>query len=529
MQRLHISEIESSHRNPLAVLIRKRYPGARLAAPLSCARPGAESVSSPQERSAHSFVERHGLWNDEQFEAAVKADKAIEQHGLEVVRLSFPDQHGILRGKTVMAGEAAAVMRNGCTMTTTLLAKDTAHKTAFPVFTPGGGFGMAEMECGGDFLMIADPATFRMLPWAPRTGWVLCDIYFGNGKPVPFSTRHLYRRALQRLAAARFNYMAGLEVEFHVFKLDNARLTPADATWPGEAPEVSLLSQGYQYLTETRFDQMEPILEILRREVVALGLPLRSTEIELGPSQCEFTFHPQVGLAPADTMMLFRSAAKQVCRRHGYHASFMARPKVANVLSSGWHLHQSLRDRSSGANAFAASDGELLSETGRGFLAGLLAHAHAAAAFTTPTINGYKRYRSYSLAPDRAIWGSDNRGVMIRVLGGAGDAATRLENRVGEPAANPYLYMASQIVTGLDGAERTLDPGPSADTPYEAQAPLLPKTLEEALAALRSDACFADGFGQTFIDYYLRIKEAELARYHAEVTEWEQREYFELF
>ncbi len=172
---------------------------------------------------------------------------------------------------------------------------------------------------------------------------------------------------------------------------------------------------------------------------------------------------------------------------------------------------------------------DVLSRAGRGFLAGLLAHARAAAAFTTPTINGYKRYRSYSLAPDRVIWGRDNRGVMVRVLGGPGDAATRLENRVGEPAANPYLYMASQIFSGLDGIERMLDPGPSADTPYEAQALHLPKSLEEALGALRDDACLADGFGRDFIDYYARIKEAEIARYNSEVTEWEQREYFELF
>ena len=148
-------------------------------------------MSSSEERKARSFVERHGLWNDAQFEAAASADKCIEERGLEVVRLSFPDQHGILRGKTVMANEAAAAMRNGCSITTTLLAKDTAHKTVFPVFTPGGGFGMAEMEGGGDFLMIADPTTFRVLPWAPRTGWALCDIYFANGKPVPFSTRDL--------------------------------------------------------------------------------------------------------------------------------------------------------------------------------------------------------------------------------------------------------------------------------------------------------------------------------------------------
>ena len=89
--------------------------------------------------------------------------------------------------------------------------------------------------------------------------------------------------------------------------------------------------------------------------------------------------------------------------------------------------------------------------------------------------------------------------------------------------------MASQIYTGLDGMQRMLDPGPSADTPYEAEAPLLPKSLDEALRALRNDACLADGFGRNFIDYYLRIKEAEIARYRAEVTEWEQREYFELF
>jgi len=486
-------------------------------------------MSTSEERSvAASFVERHGLWSEEQFEAARKAERLIEEQGLEVVRLSFPDQHGILRGKQVMAADAGRTLRNGCTISTTLLAKDTSHRSVFQVFTPGGGLGMPEMEGGADFVMIPDPSTFRVLPWAPKTGWVLCDIYFQNGQPVPFSTRHLYRNVLRKLADAGFDYMAGLEVEFHIFKLVDPRLDPADATWPGEAPQVSLLAQGYQYLTEARFDQLEPILEAVRRDVVALDLPLRSVESELGPSQCEFTFHPQVGLAPADTMMLFRSAVKQSCRRQGYLASFMCRPKVANVMSSGWHLHQSLRSKAGGGNAFMAT-GELLSPLGRHFLAGLLAHARAAAAFTTPTINGYKRYRAYALAPDRVIWARDNRGVMIRVIGGPGDPATRLENRIGEPAANPYLYMAAQIVTGRDGVARQLDPGPSADTPYETQALLLPKTLEEALAALAEDRCFGEAFGQGFIDYYLVIKRAELARYHAEVTEWEQKEYFDLY
>jgi glutamine synthetase len=475
------------------------------------------------------FVERHGLWSDAQVVAAAAVEKEIAARALEVVRLSFPDQHGILRGKTVMAADVAGAMRNGCSITSTLLAKDTSHRTAFPVFSPGGGLGLPEMEGGCDLLMIPDPSSFRVLPWAPKTGWLLCDLCFADGSSVPFATRHLCGEVLARLGAAGFDFKAGLEVELHIFKLDDARLAPADATWPPTPVEVSFISQGYAFLTETRFDQIEPILETVRRDVLALGLPLRSVEVELGPSQCEFTFHPQVGIASADTMMLFRSAVKQICRRQGLHASFMCRPRLPNVLPCGWHLHQSLADRH-GANVFMPqAEGEWLSPLGRAYLGGLLEHARAAAAFTTPTLNGYKRYRPYALAPDRAIWGHDNRGVMVRALGRAGDAATRLENRIGEPAANPYLYVASQIVSGLDGIVRKLDPGPCADTPYETAAAFLPRSLEEALAALRQDTCFADALGARFIDYYLRIKEFEIARFQAEVSEWEQREYFELF
>jgi len=485
--------------------------------------------------AAISFVGRHGLWTDPQTRAAKAVDQAIKKNKLELVRFSFADQHGVLRGKTIMAGDAPAMMRSGVTMTTSLLAKDTAHKTAFPVFTPGGGFGMPEMQGAGDFVMVADPATFHVLPWTPNTGWLLCDIYFSNGKPVPFSTRQILCDALARLKTAGFDYRAGLEVEFHLFKLENPRLLPVDVTWPPRAPEVSLLNQGYQYLTETRFDQIETALEPIRRSIVGLGMPLRSLEVELGPSQCEFTFRPQNGLAAADTMVLFRAATKQIARRNGLLASFMCRPALDNLFSSGWHLHQSLIDRKRKTNAFVGDKREGLSTLGLHFLGGLLKHAQAAAAFTTPTINGYKRYRAFTLAPDRAIWARDNRGVMVRVLGQPGDPATHLENRVGEPAANPYLYMASQIYAGLDGIAQKSDPGPSADTPYEAKAPPLPKNLGEALAALRADAVFKKDFGAAFIDYYAHIKEAELARFHAEasgggeVTAWEQNEYLDLF
>ncbi len=476
-----------------------------------------------------SFVERHGLWTPEQFAAAREVERRVEAEGLEVVRFSCADVHGVLRGKTLVAAGAAKAMQGGVALTSTMLLKDTSHRTAFPVFSAGGGFGLKELQGAADLVMIADPSTFRVLPWARKTGWLLCDLYFGDGRPFPFSTRALLGGVVERLAARGFEFLAGLEVEFHLFKLTDAKLAPADAGQPGAPPEVELLSQGYQYLTEQRFDQMEPAVELIRRDLQNLGLPLRSVEVEMGPSQVEMTFEPRAGVAAADMMALLRSAVKQSARRNGLHATFMCRPRIPNVMSSGWHLHQSLR-AGDGANAFMAREGDaMFTDIAKHWLGGLLEHARAASLFTTPTINGYRRYRANSLAPDRANWGADNRGVMIRAIGRAGDPATRLENRVGEPAANPYIYMAAQILAGLDGLDRGLDPGPGADAPYETKAPALPTTIGEAIDALDTSAFHRAGFGAGFIDYLLTIKRAELARFNAEVSEWEQREYFDLF
>ncbi|MGE5638772.1 MAG: glutamine synthetase family protein [Clostridia bacterium] len=456
--------------------------------------------------------------------------KEIAARGLQAVRFSFADQHGVLRGKTLAASECEAAFRRGVTVTSTLLLKDTSHKTVFPAFTPGGGVGMSELQDAADILMVPDPETFRVLPWAPDTGWVLCELAFQDGRPVPFCSRTLLKENLSRLKTKGFDFISGLEVEFHVFRIADARLKPSDAGQPGTPPEVKdleLVSTGYQYLTEQRYDLVDPIVEIFRKNLSGLGLPLRSFEIEFGPSQLEFTLKPLPGHASADAMILFRSAVKQVARRHGYHATFMCRPRLPNVMSSGWHLHQSLLN-ASGDNAFTAQK-EDLSDIGQRWLAGLLAHARACCALAAPTINGYKRYRPYSLAPDRVIWGKENRGAMLRVIGAPGDPATRIENRIGEPAANPYLYFASQVVAGLDGLERKLPLPPSADTPYETKAEMLPGTLAEALDALSRDEALCKGLGEPFVRYFRHIKEAEIARFNLEVSEWEQREYFDLF
>jgi len=293
-----------------------------------------------------SFARRHGLWSEEQVRAAAQVESRIEADGLSTVRFVFADQHGVLRGKTLVGAEAKRALGAGVGVTSSLLAKDTAHRTAFPVFAvKGAGFGMAEMQGAADVLMIPDPTTFRVLPWAESTGWLLCDLHFAHGAAVPFATRALMRGVLGKLHDAGYDFVAGLEVELHIFKIENPRLAPEDSGQPGTPPDVSLLNTGYQYLTEQRYDQLEPVLAILRRDLVALGLPLRSLEVEFGPSQAELTFRTGIDLDPADMMVLLRSATKQICRRHGYHATFMCRPKLPNLFASGWHLHQSIVSR----------------------------------------------------------------------------------------------------------------------------------------------------------------------------------------
>ncbi len=473
-----------------------------------------------------SFVMTHGLHSPERAKRCAEVEAEAKARGVGVVRLAFPDQHGVLRGKTVVTEQLPSVLLDGVTMTTTLLLKDSSHRTVFPVFTAGGGLGVKELEGAADCILVPDPFSFRILPWAPHTGWMLCEAHFKDGRRVPFSTRGLLAEAMKPVEARQHRYVTGIECEFHIFRLLDPKLAPEDAGQPGSPPEVALLTQGYNYLTESRYDALDPILEVLRREVQALGLPLRSMEVEYGPSQVEFTFAARPAMESADIMILFRSAAKQVARRHGYHVSFMCRPRIPNVMSSGWHLHQSLVDEM-GHNFFAGDNDRPVTPDAKHFMGGLLHHARAAAAFSTPTLNGYRRFRPYSLAPDRAIWGVDNRGVMLRLLHGAGGA--RIENRVGEPAANPYLYMASQLLFGLDGITHQRDPGPPADTPYETKAEALPRSLAEAVDALEANVVARAGFGAGFVDYYCRLKRAEIARFEAEVSEWEQREYFDLF
>jgi glutamine synthetase len=477
------------------------------------------------------FVKDHGLLDSAQREAAERTTALIDELGLLTVRIIWVDQHGTPRCKFMSAVDYVAALENGIDFSAALLSLDTANKVFTPMFTEGGGFDIPELTGFPDMVLVPDPTTFRVLPFADRTAWVLSDAYFSNGRALPIDGRRLLRIQVEAAKEAGYDYLAGLEVEFYVVRRDSSRIELDQTGWPPPMAAVSVIEQGYQYLSETRLGGINSLVEKLRETYLGLELPLRSIEDEWGPGQLEVTFDPLAGLEGADAMVLFRSATKQVAHDLGLQASFMCRPSLPNFFSNGWHLHESLRDRKSGGNAFMSTSAEdRLSEIGRQFVAGILEHALAMTVFTTPTINGYKRFKPYSFAPDRVTWANENRGTMVRVQGDPLEKGAHIENRLGEPAANPYLYLAANLAAGLDGIRRGLEPPPVVEAdPYSNDAQLLPTSLWEAVEHLEADRFYPEVFGEGFIRFITAMKRNEINRFLAEVTDWEMREYFEFY
>ncbi|ROO89112.1 L-glutamine synthetase [Actinocorallia herbida] len=478
------------------------------------------------------FVERHGLWSDAQYAAAAQMRRVVDELGIDLVRVCFVDQHGVLRGKAITRPALPGVLKNGLTAPSSLLLKDPSGKSSFAVFGALELDGYAGFAGAGDVVLVPDPETFRVLPWSERTGLLLADLRYPDGGAVPYCTRGMLRRRLAALADRDLALTVGPELEFHVFARAADGMDTASVGRPGRpgaATAVRPLTPGSQLLHVEALDGHDGLVRALHDGLVRLDLPLRSVELEFGPSQFEITLDAGDAALVADQVVLARTAIRQICRRLGLHATFMSRPQGAETASTGWHLHQSMWSLSTGEPVFASADSSrVLSDDGLHYLGGLLEHATAAAAFTTPTVNGYKRYQPFSLAPDRILWGLDNKGAMVRVVGTGGDPNAHLENRSGEPAANPYLYLVSQLVSGLDGLDRKTSPGEPTESPYADEAVRLPSTLGHAVDALDASALFRRALGDDVVNWYVHLKRAEFARYLAEVSDWEQREYFDL-
>jgi glutamine synthetase len=502
--------------------------------------------------SRPSFAARCGAAGAERDAACAELIERVRAERFEALRLVWCDSHGLLRGKALAPAAFERALHDGVGMVSTLVLKDSSDRTAYKVFAPGGtdalppGFGQAN-----NLVLLPEPQTVTPLPWSPREAWVLGQLWFDDGRPLELDTRFALRRLLALLAQRHgLRLQVGLEVEFHVWRVADALAArdPQQAAWLGPAPQrLELVHPGYQLLGDDLLDAAAAPLAIVRDTAAGLGLPLASLEIELGPSQIEAVFEPAEALVAADRMLLFRHGVRQALARAGYHASFMARPPLAAVMSSGWHLHHSAQRVGDGGNAFARHepvDGQpgaearaWLSKLGAHWLAGLIAEAPALALLCCPTVDAYARFVPNALAPVRAAWGPDSRAAMLRVIarpprgvGEEADAGTRIENRLGVPAANPYLAIAAQAAGGLAGLQAQALPPPAVLDPYGAAAAgetPLPADLGAAIEAARASAALRAALGTPLVELLARVAEQTWQRFQAaeDKTEFLRREY----
>ena len=500
--------------------------------------------------------------------ARVAAGQALLQRladnssGVQQLRIAWGDLHGQFRGKTLLLGDGAqrarslqAALENGIGMVSTVLLKDSSDRTAFKVFEPGALAALPGFGPANNVLLLPDPTSLQLLPWAPGTAWLRAETRWPDGSPVAGDPRRALQQALAALAAhvgpeksgeRGLQLRCGLEVEFHIYRIKSgvdgdsaalAHLDPDAAAWPGEPPPLQLLHPGYGLLSEAYADQAQHALGIVRDTLQGLGLPLRSLEIELGPSQFEAVLAPTDALTAADHMLLLRNGLRQALLRAGYWATFCCRPPFAGAVASGWHLHQSLVNgdgvplmaRAAGGAGFDASDARhWFSDTGAYWLNGLLQHAPGMTALCAPTLPAYSRYQGSVMAPQAAVWAQDNRGALLRVVGDSmNPLEVRIENRGGEPMANPYLTLAAQVWAGLHGLQRRTLPEPACETPYAGTLHRLPASLEAALQALEADSTLRAGMGEPLLAIYGAAKRQEIER-HAQAADagtWERREY----
>ncbi|MFH0246514.1 glutamine synthetase [Streptomyces sp. HK10] len=501
----------------------------------------ARSWSSPAAEGSvgrPSFVADHRLWDEARLAAAERIEAGLAD--LDFVRLVFGDPHGLARSKTLTAEAFRTVLRNGMNFSPGPFVFDTGHAVAVD-FLGDHGIGVDEIAGAGNFVLVPDPLTFQELPGGDaRTAWVIGDEYLRDGTPHPLSSRAVLRRVVDRYAALGLAPLLGLEVEWYLTRrLDDVPGNTGNGFGrQGRAPLVAAVNAGYQFNLDAHYDTVAPLTDPLGLHLLRLGLPLRSMEHESGPGQVETTFSPMSAVDAADAMLLFRTVTKNWCARRGHHASFMSQPLLDAADPSGWHLNQSVTDLASGTNLFGTeglSGG--LSPQGKAYAEGLLSWARELFLLSVPTVNGYRRLAAeHTLAPTRPGCSQEDRSAMLRVVGhGAG---AHIENRIGEPCANPYLNIAAQLFAGLEGLTARAAPTAAADTagaPGPGGPHLVPQQLREALDAFRAGRA-AQLLGEPLAACLTKLKESELRRYEAwslqadptpgQVTEWEQREYF---
>jgi glutamine synthetase len=366
-----------------------------------------------------------------------------------------------------------------------------------------------------DLIARPDMETMVTLPWEPGVASCLANLEPAEGGAPVADPRGAVRRAVATLEELGFSPVVGPELEFFLLERDaNGAIRR----------RVDQLSMVY-----TVGPQADPggLVRGITEHLAQIGLEVFAVNHEFMNSQYEINLRHADALTAADRAFRLKTAVKDIAAQNGLIATFMGKP-FNDQGGSGTHLHISLgRD---GRNAFdAPGEPDGVAPELRAFIAGVLQHAHALMAFLNPTVNAYRRIQPDSLAPTHANWGWDNRASFIRIPPERG-GATRVEIRVGDGAANPYLAIAAVLAAGAHGIREHLTPPPpvSGDA-YRAApdviGPPLPRTLDDALDALEGDAVLKTALGPEIVEPFQAVKRFETERHRAWVSDWDLDEY----
>ncbi|WP_412517934.1 glutamine synthetase family protein [Actinomadura madurae] len=429
--------------------------------------------------------------------------------GIDVVRVSYPDLIGVDRGRDVVVDRLPSVMEHGLAFC----------RAVFHTSPQGDVVDIAGGLDAGlpDICVRPDLSTLAAIPWEPGVAQCLGEAYEPDGaEPCAEGPREVLRRAIGRLAELGLVPVVGPELEYYLCEPDPA--SPAGWRRYGGGP-------GNVYTVGRGSDPGGHLLGALRN-LRDLGLGVTMGNHEFSSGQFEINLDHSGALDAADRAFRLKSAVKEIARAEGRMATFMAKP-FNDDGGSGFHVHLSCTDET-GHNLFDGPDAgpDGLSPLAHQAIAGVIAHAPALAAVFNPTVNSYKRFGPDTLAPWLIDWGLDNRSAMVRVPPERG-SATRLEVRLGDAGANPYLGIAALLAAAYLGIRDKLTaPPPLEGYGYDtAKAARLPGDLTAALDALAGDADLAGVLGDRFVGSYLAYKRDEIARFQRHVTDWELREY----
>jgi len=436
----------------------------------------------------------------------------VSESLIDTVVLAFTDMQGRLQGKRLSAefflAEVVEHHAEGCNY---LLAVDVEMNTV-------AGYAMSSWERGyGDFVLVPDFSTLRLMPWHEGTALVLADLAWEDGGPVAASPRQILKAQAARLAERGWTAFAGTELEFVLY---TETYEQAQAQAYRELTPANQYNNDYSILGGSR---VEPLLRRIRVGMAGAGLYVESSKGECNLGQHEIAFRYADALTTCDNHSIYKTGAKEIAAADGMSITFMAKPNEREGNSC--HVHLSLRD-GDGRPVLAGDGPSGLSAVGERFLAGQLAALREMSLFFAPNINSYKRYAAGSFAPTAIRWGVDNRTCAYRLVGHG--SSLRPENRVPGGDVNPYLAIAAMIAGGLHGVENELPLEPALNgNAYDDPGPRVPATLRDALAAWEASELARAVFGDDVVEHYANNARIELAAFDAAVTDWELRRSFE--